>query len=51
MLWRDAKQAFIRDGISDGDTLIVSDLSTPIQGMDVSTGQGKKKNTMNTAKE
>jgi RND family efflux transporter MFP subunit len=38
VLWRDARQTLIRDGIAGGELLIVSDLTTPIQGMDVNTG-------------
>lgn len=35
VLWRDAARVLFRDGISDGDSLIVSDLPIPIQGMAV----------------
>jgi RND family efflux transporter MFP subunit len=38
VLWRDARQALVRDGLADGELLIVSDLTTPIQDMDVNTG-------------
>lgn len=35
VLWRDARQVLIRDGLSADERLIVSDLTAPIQGMDV----------------
>lgn len=38
VLWRDAQQAFVRDGLGDGELLIVSGLTTPMQGMDVNIG-------------
>jgi RND family efflux transporter MFP subunit len=49
VLWRDAGQVIFRDGVSDGERLIVSDLTLAIDGMDVSpekkpgTGGGEKK--------
>jgi RND family efflux transporter MFP subunit len=49
VLWRDANQTLVRDGIANGEQLIVSDLTTPIQGMDVNTGSkpaGSVKNSM-----
>jgi len=39
VLWRDAEQVLIRDGLKDGQLLIISDLSAPVPGMAVSTGQ------------
>jgi multidrug efflux pump subunit AcrA (membrane-fusion protein) len=43
VLWRDAENVLIRaDGTGEG-LLIVSDLNTPIQGMDVNPGQGRAK--------
>ncbi|MCF7817125.1 MAG: efflux RND transporter periplasmic adaptor subunit, partial [Kiritimatiellales bacterium] len=38
VLWRDAQQVLIHDGLSADEQLIVSDLTAPIQGMDVNTG-------------
>jgi RND family efflux transporter MFP subunit len=38
VLWRDAQKALVRDGLAGGERLIVSDLTTPIQGKDVNTG-------------
>jgi RND family efflux transporter MFP subunit len=38
VLWRDEQRILIRDGISDGTRLIVSDLTAPVQGMDLNTG-------------
>ena len=38
VLWRDAQRALIRDGIANGEALIVTDLTTPIHGMDVNNG-------------
>jgi RND family efflux transporter MFP subunit len=43
VLWRDAQRALIRDGIANGETLIVTDLITPIHGMDVNTGMKPSK--------
>ena len=39
VLWRGAEEVLIRDGLSDGDQLIVSDMTAPVQGMDVNTGK------------
>lgn len=39
VLWRDAEQVIIRDGFRDGERLIVSDLTAPVPGMDVNTGE------------
>jgi RND family efflux transporter MFP subunit len=41
ILWRDADQVIVRDGLADGERLIISDLTTPVQGMDVSIRKGK----------
>ena len=38
VLWRDAQTALIQNGLSDGEQLIVSDLTTPIDGMDINSG-------------
>lgn len=35
VLWRDAGQVLVRDGMEIGERLVVSDLNAPIQGMDV----------------
>jgi RND family efflux transporter MFP subunit len=35
VLWRDEHRNLIRDGISDGTRLIVSNLTAPVQGMDL----------------
>lgn len=43
VLWRDLHQVLVRDGVKDGEQLIVSDLTAPIEGMDVTTGNGKQK--------
>jgi hypothetical protein len=42
VLWKDAGQALVRDGITDGDMLIVSDLTTPIQGMPVAIANSEE---------
>jgi RND family efflux transporter MFP subunit len=39
VLWRDSDQVIIRDGLKDGEHLIVSDLTAPIQGMNLSHGK------------
>lgn len=39
VLWRDQEHVLIRSDGFNGKLLIVSDLSTPIQGMDVNTGE------------
>jgi RND family efflux transporter MFP subunit len=41
VLWRDADLVMVRDGIAAGEKLITSDLTAPIQGMDVATGEKK----------
>jgi len=43
VLWRDARHVLIRDRIGDGELLIVSDMTTPIQGMDVNSGKDRPK--------
>ena len=35
ILWRSTQQVILREGIADGEMLIVSDMTAPIQGMDV----------------
>ena len=52
VLWRDARTVLVQNGISDGELLITSDLTAPINGMDVNAGNGqpagaKKKNLAN----
>lgn len=42
VLWRDADRALIKEGLSDGDKLIVSDITAPIPGMDISTSKKDK---------
>lgn len=44
VLWRDAERVLIREGLANGDRLIISDINTPMNGMDVNAGQ--KKNTV-----
>ena len=45
VLWRDASRVLIRDGLSHHDLLIVSDLTAPVDGMNVNTGKRKSDNT------
>jgi RND family efflux transporter MFP subunit len=40
VLWRDSEQVILRDSLSNGEALIISDINTPINGMDVNTGKG-----------
>jgi RND family efflux transporter MFP subunit len=40
--WRDAERVIIEDDLSAGEKLIISDITAPITGMDLSTGKGKK---------
>ena len=42
VLWRDADQVIIRNGLADGEQLITSDLTAPIHGMDINPGHGKQ---------
>lgn len=37
VLWRDADRVLVADGLNAGDALIVSDITAPIPGMDIST--------------
>lgn len=39
VLWRDADRVLIKDGLSADDKLIVSDITAPVPGMDISTGE------------
>lgn len=39
VLWRDTDQVIIGEGIDDGESLILSDLTAPIQAMDVADGR------------
>ncbi len=43
VLWRSVDQVLVRDGLSDGELLIVSDLTIPINGMDVDPKGGRNK--------
>lgn len=38
VLWRDGQRILVRDGIREGERLIVSDLTAPVQGMDLNPG-------------
>jgi len=38
ILWRDAERVLVSEGLSAGEKLILSDITAPIPGMDVSTG-------------
>ncbi|MDF7807701.1 efflux RND transporter periplasmic adaptor subunit [Pontiellaceae bacterium B12219] len=42
VLWRDAEKVIFRDGLKNGEQIIISDINTPINEMDVNTGQNKK---------
>ncbi len=42
VLWRDGTRILIRDSIEDGEQLIVSDLTAPIQGMAVAISNGEE---------
>ncbi len=42
ILWRDGQRILVRDSIVDGEELIVSDLTAPIEGMVVNTGKDKE---------
>ncbi len=42
VLWRDSSSILVRDGLADGDQLIISDLTTPIQNMAVSISNAKE---------
>ena len=44
VLWRDADRVLVADGLSVGEELIVSDITAPIPGMDVSTGEDEDEN-------
>jgi RND family efflux transporter MFP subunit len=44
VLWRDADRVLIKDGLAEGDKLIVSDITAPILGMDVTAGDKKTRN-------
>ncbi|MEN7973542.1 MAG: efflux RND transporter periplasmic adaptor subunit [Verrucomicrobiota bacterium] len=48
VLWRAAEYVLIRNDIAGGERLIVSDMTTPIQGMDINTGKKKKGEPRNT---
>ncbi len=40
ILWRDSETVLLRDGLSTGDRLIVSDLAAPVAGMPVRIAEG-----------
>lgn len=42
VLWRDAGRVLIGENLADGEKLIISDITAPIPGMDVSTGNKDK---------
>ena len=50
VLWRDTQHVLIRDGITHGEMLIISDMTTPIQGVDINTGEKKKSDSRKDAK-
>jgi len=50
VLWRDANQVLIRDGLAEGEALITSDLTAPLQGMDINTGNKKENDSRKGAK-
>ena len=39
VLWRDSARVIIQNGLTDGEQLIVSDLTAPMNGMDVDSGK------------
>ncbi len=41
-VWRQKDSVFVRDGLKDGDRLIVSELATPVNGMSLQIANGKK---------
>jgi len=42
VLWRDEQRILVRDSINDGERLIISDLTAPVQGMDLNPGENKE---------
>jgi len=42
-LWRDTRKVILREGITDGELLVRSDLNAPVNGMDLNTGKQRKK--------
>jgi len=42
VLWRDEQRILVRDSMRAGERLIVSDLTAPIQGMDLNTGKNEE---------
>ena len=42
VLWRDAGWVLIKENLAEGEKLITSDITAPIPGMDVSTGNKKQ---------
>ena len=47
VLWRDAERVLLQNDVTDGEQLIISDLTAPINGMDVNTGNKKSAGTAN----
>ena len=39
--WRDTHSVLVAEGLSSGDTVVTSELATPIDGMPVTLGEGK----------
>ena len=44
VLWRDGRRILVRDGLQEGELLIVSDLTAPIQGMNVTENVDEDEN-------
>ncbi|MBF0259882.1 MAG: HlyD family efflux transporter periplasmic adaptor subunit [Desulfamplus sp.] len=45
VLWKDSESIFIRNGIEPGQNLVVSELSSPVNGMAVKMGDSKSSRT------
>jgi RND family efflux transporter MFP subunit len=41
VVWRDTHTVLISDGLASGDTVVTSELATPIDGMPVTLGEGR----------
>lgn len=37
--WRDQDRVFVRSGLSDGDRLVISDIATPVEGLEIRTAE------------
>ncbi|MEJ2158695.1 MAG: efflux RND transporter periplasmic adaptor subunit [Desulfobacteraceae bacterium] len=48
-LWRDSQTVFIKDGLKPGARLIVSDLATPVPGMEINVDSGGKQTMTSSA--